>query len=236
MTTRFPLFTWMLGVVDYAAVLRLQRRLHFDVSERRDSVALIVCEHPPLITMGRRASRAHLRFDRDELALRRWAVQWVNRGGGCLWHGPGQLAVYPIVPLDRVGLTVPCYLKQLGHALRLVLEDFSIRHAEVRPQGVFVEERLIAAFGAAVRDGVTYHGAYFNVQPPLELFRFIQPLPQRGVPMTSLEKERRGPVRGAQVRQRLLERFAETFGCTETVLVSDHPVLHGPPPARGQVS
>ena len=77
-----------------------------NVAGDRDSACLILCEHPPLITVGRQGSRGHIRFDTEELFVRGWPVRWVNRGGGCLLHLPGQLAIYPILPLARLAVQV----------------------------------------------------------------------------------------------------------------------------------
>ncbi len=218
---------YLLGTVDFDAALRLQRRLHFEVTGDRATAALLVCEHPPLITVGRHGSRAHIRFEPQELQSRQWPVRWVNRGGGCLLHVPGQLAIYPILPLDRLCLNVPDYLQQLGAVLAAVLDDFSVR-SEVRASegGVWAGTRLVAGLGIAVRDWVSYFGAYLNLHPCLDPFRYIH-CAGSAEPMTSLERERHGPVRPAMVRQRLLEHFAARFGLTRTMLFTDHPLLQG---------
>ena len=92
---------YLLGSIDFESALALQRRLIYQVAGERSGAALVLCEHPPLITVGRQGSRSHILCDSEELRARRWKVRWVNRGGGCLLHQPGQLAVYPILPLDR---------------------------------------------------------------------------------------------------------------------------------------
>jgi lipoyl(octanoyl) transferase len=215
---------YLLGLVDFEAALTLQRRLVYQVSGDRSAAALLVCEHPPLITVGRQGSRNHIFFEPAELVIRRWPVRWVNRGGGCLLHGPGQLALYPVMPLDRLGLGVQAYLDRLQQVLIDVLDDFSIRAESRRGQaGVWVGPRLIAGVGVAVRDWVTYFGAYLNVHPDLHPFRKVRA--GGGEPMTSLERERRGPLRPTLVRERLLEHFATRFGFARTALFHDHPSL-----------
>lgn len=230
--TRSPaaasLQVYLLGAVEFEAALRFQRRLQYDISGDRSRAALILCEHPPLITIGRHGSRAHVRYEAEELRARQWSVRWVNRGGGALLHLPGQLAVYPILPLDRLGLDVPNYLQRLGLALHAVLDDFSI-HAQIRATegGVWVGDRLIAAVGVAVRDWVSYYGAYLNVSPTLDPYRQIVCGPGTPEPMTSLARERRGLVRPSLVRERLIEHFAKQFGFGQVALFSDHPSLKG---------
>lgn len=218
---------YLLGTVDFEAALALQRRLHFEVTGDRATAALLVCEHPPLITVGRHGSRAHIRFDPHELHSRKWPVRWVNRGGGCLLHVPGQLAIYPILPLDRLGLNVPDYLDRLGTLIRDLLDDFSVRSdVRVGEGGVWTGPRLVASLGIALRDWVSYFGAYLNVHPCLDPFRLVS-CAGSAEPMTSLERERHGPVRPALVRQRLLEHFSARFGFARTALFTDHPSLQG---------
>jgi lipoyl(octanoyl) transferase len=215
---------YLLGAVDFESILRLQRRLHFDVTGNRNRAALIVCEHSPLITVGRHGSHGHLRLDADE---RGWPVRWVPRGGGCWLHVPGQIALYPILPLDRLGLAIPEYLRRLATVLIRVLGDFSIHQGpRIADAGVCVGQRPLATLGIAVRDQVTTFGACFNLCPDLELFRGIRCHPAATEPMTSLERERRGPVRPSLVRERLVDHFAEAFGFSRVLPFSDHVLLN----------
>ena len=218
---------YLLGTVDFEAALMLQKRLLYDISGDRGQAALMLCEHPPLITVGRHGSRAHILFEPEDLRARRWPIRWVNRGGGCILHHPGQLAVYPILPLDRLGFTVTGYLQLLGRALQDLMEEFYLpRPALASPGGLFCGPRMLASFGVAVRDWVSYFGAYLNVQPPLDLYRKVRPPGRFGAePMTSLERERRGPVRPSLVRERLIEHCQRRFGFERIALFSGHPFL-----------
>jgi lipoyl(octanoyl) transferase len=220
---------YLLGPVEFEAALVLQRLLVYQVAGDRDSAALLCCEHAPLITVGRQGSRAHILCEPEELRARRWQVRWVNRGGGCVLHLPGQLAVYPVLPLDRLGLGIQAYLDRLQGVLAAVLADFSIP-AETRQgrSGLWVGGRPIAAVGVAVRQWVTYYGAVLNINPDLEPFRLVRCVGGSEGPMTSLERERRGPLRPALVRERFLEHFAERFGFARTSLFFDHPALKRP--------
>src|SRR5262249_39075592 len=107
-----------------------------------------------------------------------------------------------------------------------VLDDFSIRGVthNSRP-GVWVNGRLIASVGVAVRDWVAYFGLCFNVNPDLHSFRLLRCDPLSREPMTSLVRERRGPLRPSIVRQRFLEHFADRFGFERTSLFFHHPAL-----------
>jgi lipoyl(octanoyl) transferase len=226
-TADLTLQAYLLGSVEFEAALALQRRLAFHIAGERASAALLLCEHPPLITVGRQGSRAHILCEPDELRARQWRVRWVNRGGGCLLPLPGQLAAYPLLPLDRLGLGLQAYLDRLHEVVIAVLDDFSVQ-GETRPgqPGVWAEGRPIAGCGVAVRDWVSYYGIYLNIAPDLEPFRRLRfaGSVDHGQ-MTSLARERRGLVRPAHVRQRFLEHFAARFRIDDVALFTDHPAL-----------
>lgn len=105
-----PLQVYLLGRVDFGEALVLQRHLASQAAGDRKASALILCEHSPLITIGREGSLAQVHYEPEDLLARGWRVQWVNRGGGCLLHLPGQVSFYPIVPLDSLGLGLREYL------------------------------------------------------------------------------------------------------------------------------
>lgn len=216
----------LLGTLTFDAVLSLQRDLAARLAYWRDGAALVLCEHPPLITVGRQGSPGDILAAPDDLATRGWPVRWVHRGGGTILHLPGQLAVYPIVPLDLLGLTVRDYLHRLQAVLAAVLNDFSVAGGiRSDPTGMWVNDRPIAALGIAVRRGVTSFGATLNVDPDLTLTRLV--VPAGGSAPTSLARERRGPLRQALVRQQLVEHFRDCFGFADT------DVLFSPPGEPG---
>jgi lipoyl(octanoyl) transferase len=223
---------YLLGTVDFAAALALQKALVYEAAGDRTGGALVVCEHPPLLTVGREGSPADIRFDPEELRSRRWPVRWVNRGGGCLLHVPGQVALYPVLPLDRYRLGVESFVDRLGQVAVAALDDFSVR-AESRPgrPGAWAGGRLLAAVGVAVWDWVSYFGMAFNLNPDLAPFRHVRCGGPDGGAMTSLERERRAPVRPALVRERLLEHFAAAFGFGDVALFFSHRLLSRPAPA-----
>jgi lipoyl(octanoyl) transferase len=228
--TGVALRVYLLGQVEFEAALNLQRLLAYQVSGERDSAALVLCEHPPIITVGRDGSPADVRCDLDELRLRRWPLRWVNRGGGSFLHVPGQLAIYPILSLDWFGWGLANYLDRLQRVLVAVLEDFSVP-AVTQPgrPGVWVGPRLIGGVGVAVRDWVAYFGAVLNINPDLHHFRMVRTGPHDREPMTSLARERRGPLHPALVRQRVLEHFTAIFPFERTALFSSHPSLERRP-------
>lgn len=217
---------YLLGTVDFETALSLQQRLVFDISGDRAQAALILCQHNPLITVGRQGSHRHILCDPEEMRSRRWRVRWVNRGGGCLLHVPGQLAIYPILPLDRLGLGLRDYLQCLQQVLITLLSDFSVTVSTRSGQaGLWVGSRLIADIGVAVRDWVTYYGAALNINPALDQFQLVHCGGDLEAPMTSVERERRGPLSPSLIRQRFIEHFAAQFGFSQVHLFTDHTML-----------
>jgi lipoyl(octanoyl) transferase len=220
----------LLGRIPFEDALLLQRSLVYQVAGDRSQAALVLCEHPPMVTVGRDGSPADLRGPYEPFETRGWPVRWVNRGGGCVLFQPGQVVGYAVVALDALALGIDGYRTRLQNMLCATLADFTI-HAESRPDapGVFVGDRLIAAIGIAVRDWVASYGFTLNIDPDLTAFRSVRNSSIGDGLMTSIERERRGPLRAARVRERIVELFATEFGFDRTSLFFDHPLLHRPP-------
>jgi lipoyl(octanoyl) transferase len=222
-----PLEVYMLGLVDFAEVQQLQRRIVYEVGEQGGAV-LIVCEHPPTISIGRAGSRAHIAPDDEALQALGIRVYYVNRGGGCILHLPGQVAAYLALPLDPFGLTVQGYLDRLHAAILGVLAEFDLA-AAVRPDlpGIFSGSARIATVGIAVSRWIAYHGLTLNVGPALELFEIlaepgIGPATLRQV---SMESRRQRPAPMPKVREALVRQIEQAFGLEQHHLYTHHPQI-----------
>ncbi len=165
-----------LGRVAYADAVRLQDEL---VEQRRaDEIGdtLLLLEHPPVITLGRRATLDDVFLSAGALKQRGIALERATRGGLVTYHGPGQLVGYPIVKLRVRGLTVPCYVRALELAIISVLSSIGVEgRLNEGHVGVWTERGKIAAIGVAQRHGVTLHGFAVNLQPDLTHFDLINP-------------------------------------------------------------
>jgi lipoyl(octanoyl) transferase len=214
--------TYLLGTLEFDETLAFQRRLADEVAEG-GTPALICCEHPPLVTVGRSGSHAHMDLDLTNRAHRAWPVRWVNRGGGCWFHSPGQMALYPVLPLQRLGLGVREYVNRLQLCILEVVRELGVPGGASGPD-VLVGMRPVACIGAAVRDWTTYFGAILNVNPDLYHHRLVRAGP-RHLPMTSLQRECRRPFRIGHVRERLVEHFIARFQFADTLFFSGHPSL-----------
>jgi lipoate-protein ligase B len=182
-----------LGTIDYGEALELQRTLAAErISGAIPQDLLLLLEHPPVVTLGRSAKKAHLVASPDYLRSRGVDVFEVERGGDVTFHGPGQLVGYPIFDLRRHRPDLHWYLRQVEQSLIDALGDYGI-DAERNSgfTGVWTGGKKIASIGVHVRDWVTWHGFALNVTTDLSYFDLIVPCGIDGVMMTSIEKEGR---------------------------------------------
>jgi lipoyl(octanoyl) transferase len=216
----------LLGTVDFDSALFLQERFVYDISGRDDHFGgLLLCEHPPLITVGRSGSRAHIRVEQKDLAAQRLDVRWLNRGGGCLLHAPGQLAVYPILPLDRLGLGLAEYRSRLVDAVLDLCAEINVPAWSVgNSAGIAARGGQFAFIGAAVKRWVAYHGLFINVQPYMPMQRFVAPS-ANGMKSTSLEAVRGRATPMAAVRESLVRNLARRLGYPQYQIFTGHPLL-----------
>jgi lipoyl(octanoyl) transferase len=221
----FPVHIHLLGRVDFEDCLSLQRRLAYDALTRADGrIVVLICEHPPLITIGRSGSRAQVRLTGAELASRQLAIRYIGRGGGAILHAPGQLAIYPIAPLDWHGWTIGDYLRKLQAALAELLTEFKIKPAGT-PGSLALSGRsgVLAAIGASVWQGVTMHGAFLNVNPEMRDFGRVEVA--GGQTMSSLLSHRALPTKMTKVRAALVTHLAEALLLERYHLHTGHPLL-----------
>jgi lipoate-protein ligase B len=206
-----------LGLVAYSDAVRLQDGL---AEQRlRDQIpdTLVLLEHPPVITLGRRASMGDVFVTESALAERGIQVQRATRGGLVTYHGPGQLVGYPIVKLRARGLTVPCYVRALELAIIAALSEIGIAgRIDDGHVGVWTAQGKIAAIGVAQRHGVTLHGFAINLAPDLAHFDLINPcgIGERGV--TSAAAMLGRPLDPEPVKRRVaraLEEQLASLGC-----------------------
>jgi lipoyl(octanoyl) transferase len=218
---------YMLGLVDFVEVQQLQRRIVYELGES-GGAAMILCEHPPTISVGRSGSRAHIVADEDALQGMGIKVFYVNRGGGCILHVPQQLAVYLALPLDLLGLNLQQYFDRLHSIILGVLDDFDLT-GTLRPElpGVFSGPARIATVGVAVNRWIAYHGITLNVGPFLESFEVLTEPGIGGVPLrhTSMESRRQRQTPMPKVRESFLRKVEETFGLERHHLYTDHPQI-----------
>lgn len=224
----------LLGRIDFARCLALQRRLVGQIAAGGEAqVRLLLCEHPEVVTVGRDGSPAEVQRDSRLIQTGRLAVRWVKRGGGCLVHAPGQLAVYPILPLRPLGFSVGEYLERLQSGIANTLRELGIR-VSTRPgqHAIWGRTGKVVACGVAVRQWVTYHGAFINVSPSLGLFRVVEAAQDPSARISSLVAERQRPAKMTGIRAELIPQLATAFGLDRYHIHSGHPWLAERPLTR----
>lgn len=160
-----------LGIVDYPIAERVQERLVERVGGGELPSALILCQHPDVITLGASATLTELRASPAELAKRGIRLHASGRGGLATGHNPGQLVAYPILSLRDAGLDVERYLRRLEESLVRLAAEYGVPARAIPGKtGVWVGDGKLASLGVRVRRGVVYHGAALNVCNDLSLF------------------------------------------------------------------
>lgn len=175
-----------LGLIDYEEALVIQRRLHQEVVDQLSANSLLLLQHPPVFTAGRRTLDSERPIDGSK-------VIDVDRGGKITFHGPGQIVGYPIVKLKKPNDVVG-FVRQIEKALIQICQDFNIEgQTYCERSGVWIRDergdRKIAAIGIRVAKGVTMHGFALNVNPDLSYFDRIIPCGIADAQVTSMERE-----------------------------------------------
>ena len=219
------LWVVQLQTVPYRDGVALQETLR----ERRQAGEipdlLLVLEHPPVYTKGRRTEPGDLPMGEDWYRARGMEVCDTDRGGRVTYHGPGQLVAYPIMEVDRVA----DFVHTMEAAIVAALRDEGIE-AEPRDTpftGVWAGEAKIASIGVRVSGGVSTHGLAVNVDNDLQPFDWIVPCGIDHVRVTSVSKETGRGRSLPSFRRRMAWRFAEAFGMRQR-LVSERRLFERP--------
>jgi lipoyl(octanoyl) transferase len=179
---------------------------------------LLLLEHPPVYTRGRRTEPHDLPMGEDWYRAQGIEVHDTDRGGRVTYHGPGQLVGYPIMRISDV----PQYVHTMEHAILTALADEGIA-ADLRDglTGIWADDAKIASIGVHVNRGVTTHGFAVNVDNDLQPFEWIVPCGLDGVRMTSVSKVTRRPDAISCFRKRMAYRFAQAYGMRQRITSLD---------------
>jgi lipoyl(octanoyl) transferase len=202
-----------LGTIEYRQADALQDRLRCARQAGAIPDTLLLLEHPPVYTKGRRADPKELGMGEDWYLMQGIEIAQTDRGGSVTYHGPGQLVGYPIMHIRDIA----SFVATMEEAIVAALGDEGIeargRSREgVRYTGVWVGERKIASIGVHVSRGVTKHGFAVNVDNDLQPFEWVIPCGMPEVRMTSIQAEKRSAGHLPGFRERMTARFAEAFG------------------------
>jgi len=199
------LYAFQLGLREYTPVWQAMQ--HYTQHRDEDSNdQLWIVEHPSVFTVGQAGDMAHV------LSAGNIPVIHVDRGGQVTYHGPGQVVIYPLIHIARLGIGIRCLVNTLEEAVIQMLAAYGVQ-AERREKapGVFVDDAKIASLGLRVRRGCTFHGLAMNVAMDLSPFNRINPCGFQGLTMTQLSEQ------GCQqswltVSQDLSQRISDLLG------------------------
>jgi lipoyl(octanoyl) transferase len=211
-----------LGRVPYREAWELQRSLAAAISQGAMPETVLLLEHPPVVTLGRRTAE-------DELHVPEGApveIVETDRGGRSTYHGPGQLVAYPILDLKRHGKDVKRYVRDLEQALVDTLAAFGIAGTRIEGlTGVWLASppRKIASIGVHISRWVTTHGYALNVDlDPAPFSDWITACGLEDAAFTTMARELGRPVSVDDVRPAAATALGEVFGLAfEDVPVDD---------------
>ena len=218
MDDRPELWVAQLGRLPYAEALALQEEIR--ALRQADAIpdTLLLLEHPPVYTRGRRTLPSDLPMGVEWYEMQGIEVHDVDRGGRVTYHGPGQIVGYPIMQISDVVE----YLRVMERAMIAALADEGVE-AQIRDglTGVWVDDRKIGSIGVHVQKGVTTHGFAVNVDCDLQPFEWIIPCGISNARMTSLYKETGRTGAMSCLRKRMAWRFAETYGLRQRIVTRE---------------
>ena len=203
MSIPLPEFKY-LGRSDYEPVWQAMKQFTEQrQQETRDEIWLT--EHNPVYTQGLNGRSEHV-LNTGNIPLVK-----VDRGGQVTYHGPGQLIVYFMLDLNRLGIGIRSLVMSLEQAVINLLQDYAIdAHARREAPGVYVGDAKIAALGLRVRKGCCYHGLSLNLDMDLTPFSGIDPCGYKGLPVIQLADL--ADFSHAQLEQQLCNHLIETIG------------------------
>ena len=200
------------GLKDYMEVYDLQKKILSERINDEISDTLILTEHPPTFTIGRKGGRENILVSNEVLEKNGIEVYEVDRGGDITYHGPGQIVGYPIMNLSEWNKDIHLYLRSLEEVIIRFLSHFKITAGRINDYTrVWVENGKIAAIGIGVSKWTTFHGFCININPDKEHFRMITPCGIKDKEITSLDELTGETTDMQKAKQVLVDEFGNCF-------------------------
>jgi len=216
-----------LETVEYREAFALQGRIRDARLQNLIPDTLLLLEHWPVYTRGRRSAAGELPMGEEWYRMQGIDIVETDRGGKVTYHGPGQLVGYPIVAVTDV----VAYVRTLENAIVEALKADEL-DAHARPDdgpdftGVWVHDRKIASIGVHVKSGIATHGFAVNIENDLQPFTYVVPCGLDGVQMTSIVKETHGAgTKIGPFRERIAHTLSQALTRTPE-RVSLHQIEH----------
>ena len=204
-----------LGTVPYEKALEYQKKLLAKRIAEEIQDSLILLEHPPTITTGRKGNTENLLVRKEYLEKHGVSFVHASRGGDITFHGPGQIVGYPILNLKNHGMDIRKHLRSIEEVIIRTLRDFDIEGRRIDGvTGVWAKKSKIASIGIAIRKWVTYHGFALNVSTNLDYFDLILSCGITDVRITSIGSwlGNEENVRMDDVTRSVIKNFMGVFG------------------------
>jgi lipoate-protein ligase B len=203
-----------LETLEYREAWNLQTSL-VDARKKRiiDRDVILLLEHPPVFTLGRRGGMDDLTVSPDLLEKSGIQVVQVERGGVITFHGPGQLIMYPIIDLNAARMRVVDYVEKLEEVMIRAVADSGII-AERNPlnRGIWVGNKKLGSIGIAIRRGICFHGMSLNVNVSMKHFGWMNPCGLKGVEISSMQRELSHKVSMSKVYGAVKKHVESVFG------------------------
>jgi lipoyl(octanoyl) transferase len=200
------------GLLPYEAGLALQRRVEAGRQSEAVGDVLLLLEHHPVYTRGRRSTADELPMGAEWYEMQGIEVLDTDRGGRVTYHGPGQLVAYPIVSLKAYGDDVHAYVRGLERVAIGALAEHGVEAGTIAGlTGIWVGGRKIGSIGVHVSRGVTTHGLAINVNNDLQPFEWVVPCGIEGCRVTSLSRELGAEQDLAGFAASVAARYGEVF-------------------------
>ncbi len=207
------LFERLPGLSAYGKVHARQLALREAVARGSAQDTVLLLEHAPVITLGRKADRSHVVATPEQLDGLGISTLAVDRGGDVTYHGPGQMVAYPILNLNHWQPSVGWYLRALEQVVIDLVADYGFAGERLEGfTGVWVGGAKVAAIGVGVHQWVTFHGVALNVDPDMRHWGCIIPCGIADKPITSLARLLGDAPPMAEVMERFERHFRKTFG------------------------
>ena len=179
----------------------------------------LLCEHPPVLTLGKSGHVENILISEEEMALKGIQYFKTNRGGDITFHGPQQIVGYPIIDLEKFYTDIGKYLRSLEEVIILTLREYGLKGERSKGEtgvwlyaGIPGSERKICAMGVRCSRWITMHGFAFNVNTDLSYFNTIIPCGIENKKVTSLQKELNQIVDYEDAKNKVKANFEKVFG------------------------
>lgn len=212
------------GIIDYGEALELQKTLMEKRQKEEIDDTLILLEHPPVITKGKRTEDHHIVLSATVLKSQGIGLYEIDRGGEATYHGPGQLVGYLIFNLYKKQRELKKFIGNVEEIfIRLLKKEYGITaDRDLKHRGVWVGNEKITAIGISIHKAVTMHGFAFNINTNLDHFKWIIPCGITDKGVTSIKKLTNKSQDMEDIKNLTGKYLAEIFNYDEVEIINEH--------------